>query len=293
MTNMKTHFKNLVLHNLRRGPGEVNWTPPALGFGNHLYMWLHAWMRQQSGVTSRVLYDESMASWLNSFPELRPLTVQRENVRLTDKRFILWGQRFGDDFAPDALAAFAQACLLESGPMQQALDRARAVLDSEVLVVNVRRGDYYSVPKFFDRYGMNIEEYVAFAVKGVARNRGFTRIRVISDDPQWCQLNLPSLARLAPIDFGPGKHGPLEDLATLAAAESLVLANSTFSYWGAYLNNVVHSGGHDRVWAPRFHARHLNGGHAWQLDPRWNVIEQVPGGWDPPGLERSNTVTRE
>lgn len=281
MTKLRKQISNAVLHNLRRGPGEVNWVPPALGFGNHLYMWLHAWSRQQAGTPSRILYHKSMAPWLQTFPQLAPLTVRKNDVGLTDRRFILWGQAFGEEFKADDLEAFIKECLLSSHRLQESVNHARAGLDAETLVINVRRGDYYNVPTFFERYGMNIEGYLILAAEEVAENHPFTRIRLISDDTKWCRLNLKFLDNFAPIDYGPASNGPLLDLATLAGAHSLVLANSTFSYWGAYMNNVMYDGGYDRIWAPIFHARHLNAGRAWQLDPRWNVIEQIPGGWDP------------
>lgn len=291
MTKISSQVRNAVLHKLRRGPGEVNWVPSELGFGNHLYMWLHAWLRQQSGIPSRILYHESMAPWLQIFPRLAPLTARRKEVRLSDRRFILWGQTFGDEFSGDALEDFIKECLLGSEDLRGSLTRAQADLDDETLVINVRRGDYYSVPKFFERYGMNIEAYLAVAVEEVAEKHPIGRLRLISDDVGWCRLNLAFLDRFAPLDFGPRGHGPLFDLAMLTGAHSLVLANSTFSYWGAYLNNVFHGGGYDRVWAPIFHARHLNDGRAWQLDPRWNVIDQLPGGWDPPdGLRTTHSA---
>lgn len=275
-------IKSWVLGSLRRGPREVNWVPPALGFGNHLYMWLYAWSRQQAGTQSRILYHESMGPWLAAFPRLIPLTIRREDVGLTDRRIIVWGQRFGDEFSPEDLKEFTESCLLVSGIMQNAIDEARTGLDEATLVVNVRRGDYYSVPKFLAQYGMNVTSYVHAAASEAAIGREVSKIRVVSDDPEWCRMNLKSLNQIAPVDFGPMVHSPLADFATLAVADSLVLANSTFSYWGAHLNNVLRDGGYDCIWAPRFHARHRDGGRAWQLDPRWNIIEDVPGGWEPP-----------
>lgn len=223
-----------------------------------------------------------MCNWLEVFPGLEPLTVKKRKVGLTDRRFISWGQSFGEDFSPDELEAFIRASLLESERMRGAIARARQHLGPSTLVVNVRRGDYYAVPEFFNRYGMNIEGYVRAAAEAATDRHTVSRIRVVSDDVPWCQLNLPSLNHLAPVTFGSETQGPLDDLATLATADSLILANSTFSYWGAHLNNVLRQGGHNHVWAPWFHARHLHEGQAWQLDPRWNVVKDVPGGWSPP-----------
>jgi hypothetical protein len=275
-------LRSRVLRLVRRGSGEVNWVPPALGLGNHLYMWLHAWTRQQSGVNSRILFHESMRTWLHEFPSLRPLTVERGRVGLTDRRVIVWGQSFGTEFTEEELQQFIESCLLESQTMKEALSDARLSLPAGRLVVNVRRGDYYSVPEFLRSHGMNVKSYVGVAVLKAAAQSEINGVRVVSDDPHWCRENLTGLRQYGPVDFGPESRTPLGDLATLAAAETLVLANSTFSYWGAYINGVLSSRDQNTIWAPAFHARNFNHGQAWHLDPKWNVIDDLPGGWVPP-----------
>lgn len=285
-------FKSRVLDSVRRGPNEVNWTPPALGFGNHLYMWLHAWKRQQAGVKSCVLIHKSMEPWLSTFPELRRLSVSRRDVGFFDRRFISSGQSFGTEFSELELQGFISSCLLESTSFKAELSRARQGLAGRSLVVNVRRGDYYSVPEFCTIYGMNIESFVQEAVSRVAAEIDITGVRVVSDDPKWCRDNLGVLNDYGPVDYGTEERTPLRDLATLAAADTLILANSTFSYWGAYINNVLRSAQSPcNVWAPAFHGRHpashsryVGEGLAWQLDPNWNVIDDLPYGWEPRDL---------
>jgi hypothetical protein len=95
---------------------------------------------------------------------------------------------------------------------------------------------------------------------------------VVSDDSGWCRENLSWLVGAADaVEFS--HNGPQRDLARLASASRLILANSTFSYWGAYISDVVHDGSAGSVVAPRFHVRDLEQGRAWQLDPRWQVID--------------------
>lgn len=268
---------------IRRGPDEVNWVPPALGFGNHLYMWLHAWKRQQAGIRSRILFHDSMRPWLEVIPALKALTVARHEVKLIDRRLVFWGQAYGVDFARGEIEAFINQCLLSSQPLQNALTQARRNLRPGALVVNVRRGDYYSVPEFLRNYGMNCKLYVEIAARDVAAQTNITGIRVVSDDPRWCRENLGALRQYGPIDFGSESRTPLGDFATLVAGENLILANSTFSYWAGYTNSILYPKDKSSIWVPRFHARSYNNGHAWQIDPKWNAIENLPGGWGPPG----------
>lgn len=283
MRSPNVPFKTRALDLLRRGPGEVDWVPPGLGFGNHLYMWLYAWKRQQAGIESRILLHESMRPWLDALPGLKPLTIHRQQVKLTDRRIIVWGQEFGVDFTEGEIAKFISNCLLDSPVLQSALVATRRELLPSTLTINVRRGDYYSVPKFFHKYGMNVNAYVEAAVSEASATMRIKKIRIVSDDLQWCRDNLAKLEEYGPIDFGPENRTPIGDFATLIAAETLVLANSTFSYWAGYINSVIYPKEKSSIWAPRFHARGHNYGRAWQLDPKWNVIEDLPGGWDPSG----------
>lgn len=62
---------------------------------------------------------------------------------------------------------------------------------------------------------------------------------------------------------------------------ALVLANSTFSYWGSYLSTWWH-GRPESVVPPWFLSRADNGAAAWQLDPTWSIIRDIPSGWGLP-----------
>ena len=147
------------------------------------------------------------------------------------------------------------------------------------MTVNVRRGDYYSEPHWRELYGFDVAAYVRLAVEGSLRQAPIDIVRVVSDGPDWCREHLAFLREYAEVEFQSPTDGPTENLIQLASADRLILANSTFSYWAAYISNVWHGDNHDRTWAPWFHRRDFLNGGAWQLDPRWSVVRDIPGGW--------------
>ena len=53
---------------------------------------------------------------------------------------------------------------------------------------------------------------------------------------------------------------PHEHFRALASARRLIITNSTFSYWGAYVSNVRYGDNHGLVYAPWFHRRDIDGG---------------------------------
>ncbi|WP_245306685.1 alpha-1,2-fucosyltransferase [Acidipropionibacterium timonense] len=167
--------------------------------------------------------------------------------------------------------------VLRSIPFSAAL--AQVPRNEKRVVINVRRGDYYSVPYNRGMYSFDIQEYIKVAIQRALDQQDIPSIHLVSDDIPWCQLRLGWLNQIAPTTYESTSRTVLTDLAAIATANRLILANSTFSYWGAYISNILHSN-FDTVIAPRFHSRKSASTSAGQLDPRWTIIENIPGGWD-------------
>ena len=151
--------------------------------------------------------------------------------------------------------------------------------DADDVRSNVRRGDYYSAPRFRGLYSFDIAEYVRVALaKSIERGRGRRpTIRVVSDDPAWCRLKLVP-GGPADVEYAAGGQ-PARALPHARRRASLVLANSTFSYWGAYVGNVVHGDNHAQVWAPWFTAATSRAARPGTSTPagRWCATSRAGG----------------
>lgn len=252
--------------------------PPAtgIGLGNMLYfaLWAHAGRRQ--GLDWSVRSTPALRRSFMSFPSLQALLVEPDCVRFLDRRVQDWAQDF-HKFTPSALTTFVGERLL-TAPDLATLVRPRG---PEVVTVNIRRGDYYSVPEFRARYSFDVAGYVRNALMACAEQCRIARIEIVSDDPSWCRTHLAFLTDFAPVTYPGEREGALQDLASLASARRLVLANSSFSYWGGFLSNAVHGDNHALVWCPGFHERGINESLPYQIDPRWSVVESIPSGWGP------------
>ena len=96
---------------------------------------------------------------------------------------------------------------------------------------------------------------------------------VVTDEPAWVRANL----RLpGPVDVASGEHPstPQEDLALLASCRHHIIANSTFSWWGARLARPHGTGGD--VVAPT--AWHMDGSplEPGYLPASWLTLENTP-----------------
>lgn len=270
---------DLALVPLRRGHREVQMVPDhGVGFGNQAYLWLEAYTRQASGDDYRVLAPPHTSAWIRLFPDVgQALCLTRDELRFLDQRtpwIWRWRDRFGVDFAASELDSFIRHFFLPHvGP---------ASADPHSLVVNVRRGDYYSVPVFRGRYSFDFLEYLRVALARAVRDEGeISRITVVSDDPHWCALKLDhELNRWTPrVDYSDSKESAQDNLLTVCRSRRIIASNSTFSYWAGYISTVLHNG-QSQVIAPWFHARLPQGQQALQVDPYWTIIEDIPGGWD-------------
>ncbi|MBN8205323.1 alpha-1,2-fucosyltransferase [Microbacterium esteraromaticum] len=245
---------------LRRGDNSVVWAPQAgLRLGNLLYLWLHAHQQSAIGTPVVVVETQGMQDWWEQFPALRSLSVTRAEVRFSDRRE--WDatwlyQRFGVDFERAELRAFIHDVFA---------DRAAGAVD-ERLVVNVRRGDFYGT-EFEAKHGFDVIGYTTAAVERFPAEQ---RVLVVSDDPEWCRCHLGDHLRSRFRDVEYAAPDPLQNLLALASARRLIGANSTFSYWGAYIADALHPD--VEIVMPRFHARMAHGTDAHQLDPRWTAL---------------------
>lgn len=270
-------LRTLAAHAVRRGKRRIMLTPnPGPRFGNFLYYWLHASIRRSQGVDFRVETHNHLRPWLTELDRIREeLSIETSALRPFDRRE--WPpqnqlQNVGLDFTPTQLEAFVRRYLLSS----RLLAHLRPGRNDEV-VLNVRRGDYYSDPRFKELYGFDIASYVGVALQQVERMGAVRHITVISDDLGWCRRHLHHLlhSSVSSVSYGGRAPGPRGDFRTLATAQRLIGSNSSFCYWGAYVSSTVFDYT-NHILMPGFMSTKDD---PIQLLESWDVVSEVPGGW--------------
>lgn len=94
--------------------------------------------------------------------------------------------------------------------------------------VHVRRGDYLLLP---DHHPILPMDYYEKAME-ILRGTGVLKFLVFSDDLPWCREHFPKHRDVIVIPDLPA----VAQLALTIACGHHVMANSTFSWWGAWLN---------------------------------------------------------
>jgi len=110
--------------------------------------------------------------------------------------------------------------------VQQAQDQLPA--DRPCVSVHVRRGDY---KKKQDKFPLVPADWYARALS----ETGGGHPVVISDDPRWCRKYLPRHGFPADATWVSGNDAAT-DMCLMSLCDHHVIANSSFSWWGAWLN---------------------------------------------------------
>lgn len=114
---------------------------------------------------------------------------------------------------------------------------AKKMKSEESIAVHIRRGDYLS-PQYCDIYCLTGAEYYKAAIADAKTRLGVNNppIYVFSDDIAWCKENLDDIENITYID-GSISDSPYVDMELMKNAQVNINANSTFSWWSAWLND--------------------------------------------------------
>lgn len=105
--------------------------------------------------------------------------------------------------------------------------------DKSSVSVHVRRGDYVSNESAAKFHGLTGVEYYRKAVALVEKKVNTPSLYVFSDDPEWCKKNLKFKQQTTYISHNTDGS---EDMRLMKACRHNIIANSSFSWWGAWLN---------------------------------------------------------
>ncbi len=101
--------------------------------------------------------------------------------------------------------------------------------------VHVRRGDVVSVAKTNMIYGTMTSEFYETAMNRMAESFNDVVFFFFSDDIEWVKENIKTTYPAFYVDANDDAHN-YEDLRLMSSCSHHIIANSSFSWWGAWLN---------------------------------------------------------
>lgn len=111
---------------------------------------------------------------------------------------------------------------------------ADRIANTRSVSLHVRRGDYVNDPKTLSYHGVCEPGYYTKAIAALKERVGEMEIFVFSDDMDWAKENISTEFPMTFVNH-PGRQD-YEDLYLMSLCRHNIIANSSFSWWGAWLN---------------------------------------------------------
>ena len=108
-------------------------------------------------------------------------------------------------------------------------------LEGETVSVHIRRGDYLKFPGVYGN--ICTEEYYDRAIKYICEQVSNPRFLIFSNDTDWCEEWVKKYPELdMRLIKGTDEDTGYIDMYLMSLCKHNIVANSSFSWWGAYLN---------------------------------------------------------
>lgn len=125
---------------------------------------------------------------------------------------------------------------LKATPQGANAELLREISDGNSVSLHFRRGDYVTNPHAAAHHGIASLDYYAKAIETVRAQVSSPRLYIFSDDQEWVKRNLHTDVPVTYVE-GNGPDNAAEDLRLMSACRHHIIANSSFSWWGAWLGS--------------------------------------------------------
>lgn len=162
-------------------------------------------------------------------------TLAFNNISLPDRSVYLDGYWQSERYFSDVSETIRQDLRIITPPSLENARHLEEIASVPSISLHVRRGDYLT-PKHQAYHGTCTMEYYARALDVVtSRMKVEPIVYVFSDEPDWARDNLlvPFEKRIMGHNSSANSY---EDMRLMSACRHHIIANSTFSWWGAWLN---------------------------------------------------------
>jgi hypothetical protein len=107
--------------------------------------------------------------------------------------------------------------------------------NTNTVSLHIRRGNYVHNPSVNKVHGVLNIEYYNDAIRYLEARLGTLKVYIFSDDISWAKANLKFKQSSFYVDLN-DENTNYEDLRLMSLCKHNVIANSSFSWWGAWLN---------------------------------------------------------
>jgi hypothetical protein len=169
-------------------------------------------------------------------------------------------ERFFKDFERQIRHDFT----FKTPPRGKNAELAKLISGCNAISIHVRRGDYVADKNTSKFHGTASLPYYQKAIGLIAKEVDQPHFFVFSDEIDWTKKNFEIGFPATYVDHNPPTRG-FEDMRLMSLCDHHILANSSFSWWGAWLGQNREK----KVIGPR----------KWYNDPTVDTTDLLPEGW--------------
>jgi hypothetical protein len=144
------------------------------------------------------------------------------------------------------------------------LELSEQIKNTQSVSLHIRRGDYISNEETRQFHGSCSLEYYKNALQLMKSKFPEMQLFIFSDDIDWARENLNAEIPVIFVENNSGDNGYI-DMQLMSLCKHNIIANSSFSWWGAWLNNNPEK----VVIAPE----------KWFNEAKVNTKDVIPEGW--------------
>jgi len=186
-------------------------------------------------------------------------------LRLKDDKYLI-GYWQSEKYFSDISSIIRKNFSFKTKPNQINAKLIEQMMSEEAVSIHVRRGDYVQNSVTNSYHGTCDLHYYHNAVSILQKRFKNLTFYVFSDDSAWVKDNLKiNAAKVYYVDHNPPDKG-FEDLRLMMNCKHFIIANSSFSWWGAWLSSYEKK----NIIAPK----------QWFKNTSLNTKDLIPYSWE-------------
>jgi hypothetical protein len=223
-----------------------------------------AFTDQRKGIVER-----TVAKMMRRPPELVKTHIQEKHFHVDPEildlpnDIYLDGYWQSEKYFYDIADTLRQEFTVKTLPTAENQEMAKQIDSCEAVCLHIRRGSYL-LPENNPVHGICSLDYYFRCIELIAKAVSEPHFFIFSDEPQWARDNLKLSYPTTYVDQNNAEKD-YEELRLMSLCKHHIIANSTFSWWGAWLCENTRK----IVFAPQ----------KWFLTDVHNTKDLIPLGW--------------
>ena len=168
------------------------------------------------------------------------------NLMMTKDNVYLDGYWASEKYFKEIESQIRKEFTIKEDPDLLNSEMAAQILDKDAVSIHIRRGDYVTDSKTNAIHGTCSLDYYYKAIEDLHNYVSDPHFFIFSNDPQWVTDNFKVPYPITLVNINGPDQG-YEDMRLMSLCKHHIIANSTFSWWGAWLGTNQNK----RVYSPK------------------------------------------